>query len=142
MIQYKDEKVWVSQKAIIYNENGEILTIRRSETAPSRPLKWDLPGGTLGSGENVKEGIIREIKEETGLDVEMLTIFDIASGLDDRNEFWVTICYTAKASSDKLTLSFEHDDFKWILPAEFLKLESSERNSLFVENFNYSKPRK
>ena len=40
-------KIIVAQKAIIYNENGEILTIRRSKTDRKRPLTWDLPGGDL-----------------------------------------------------------------------------------------------
>jgi len=40
--------------------------MRRTETAPSNPLKWDLPGGDVEYGEDPKKAILREIKEETG----------------------------------------------------------------------------
>jgi len=130
----KDEKIWVSQKAIIFREGGKALAIRRSKTAPSRPLKWDLPGGTFGSGEEAKESIIREIKEETGLAVKNLKVADVVSGFNDMNEFWVSIFYTAKAIDDKVALSYEHDDFKWMTLDEFLQLETSSRIKKFVEN--------
>lgn len=62
----------VSQKAIIYDDQGRVLTIRRTKTAPTRPLQWDLPGGELDYGEDTHAGMRREIKEETCLEVETL----------------------------------------------------------------------
>ncbi|MBI4652822.1 NUDIX hydrolase [Candidatus Kuenenbacteria bacterium] len=139
-IKIKNQKIGVSQKAILFNENGKILTIRRTKTAPSRPLYWDLPGGDLYFGEEVKEGITREIKEETGLEVQDLLLFDVISGLNDKNEFWVTICYIARPITVDVVLSYEHDDFKWVTPNEFQKLKVSPRNKKFVKNvLNYIK---
>jgi len=128
------KKIGVSQKAIIFNRKGEILTIRRSETAPSNPGKWDFPGGDLDFGEDAMEGIIREIKEETGLDVGDLRPFDVESHINKEGDFWVTIAYIAKAVSDKVILSYEHDEFKWLTAEDFLKLESSEKLRRFVGN--------
>lgn len=48
-MENENKKIIVAQKAIIYNEDGKILTIRRSEDSP-RPLTWDLPGGNLEFG--------------------------------------------------------------------------------------------
>lgn len=132
--------MWVSQKAIIVNAEGKLLTIRRSKTHPLWPLYWDLPGGELDFGEDSKKGIIREIKEETGLKVKDISVFDVMSGLNDRNEFWVTICYTARSSKSKIRLSYEHDDFKWIILNEFKKLKMSPKNKKFIEKYkNYGK---
>lgn len=134
-MENKKGKIEVSQKAIIVDKQGKILAIRRTKSAPSRPLYWDLPGGDLDFGEDVKNGIIREIKEETGLDVQGLVLSDVISGFNDRNEFWVTICYLAKPISVDVVLSFEHDNFKWVKPGEFIKLKVSPRNKKFVKKF-------
>ena len=56
----------VTQKVILYNDDGQILTLRRSDTAPTYPFNWGFPGGNLDYGENLKQGIIREILEEAG----------------------------------------------------------------------------
>jgi len=134
-VENKDKKIRVAQKAIIFNKNGNILTMRRSKTAPSRPLQWDLPGGDLEFSEDVKAGIIREIKEETGLEIKDLSVVDVASGINDINQFWVTICYIARPKTNQVILSYEHDDFRWVTPDEFQQLEASTRNKVFVERF-------
>jgi 8-oxo-dGTP diphosphatase len=58
-------------------ENGRALLIRRG----SEPLRgqWSIPGGTLELGETLEQGVVRELKEETGLTVrivEMIEVFD------------------------------------------------------------------
>jgi len=111
------------------------LTIRRSQTAPSRPLNWDLPGGDIEYGEDAREGIIREIKEETNLEVTGLKIIDVISALNDQGEFWITICYSARPTTSEVKLSFEHDDSRRVTPEEFQALEASPRNKKFVERF-------
>ncbi|OGI32704.1 MAG: hypothetical protein A2271_02625 [Candidatus Moranbacteria bacterium RIFOXYA12_FULL_35_19] len=139
-MENNNKKIRVSQKAILFDKNKKILVIRRSKTAPSQPLFWDFPGGELDFGEDAKKGIIREIKEETQLEVKNLNVIDVISGLDDRNEFWVTICYATQLAISKIKLSYEHDDFRWININEFEKLKMSPRNKKFVEKFkNISK---
>jgi 8-oxo-dGTP diphosphatase len=131
------QKIGVAQKAILFDKGGKILTIRRSATAPSNPLCWDLPGGDVDFGEDAKESIIREIKEETGLEVNDLRVLDVISGFNDKDEFWVTICYAAQPTTAGVKLSYEHDDFKWVTPEEFKQLEVSPRNKKFVEMFDF-----
>lgn len=58
-------------------DDGRALLIRRG----SEPLKgqWSIPGGTLELGESLENGVVRELKEETGLTVrilEMIEVFD------------------------------------------------------------------
>ena len=128
------KQIGISQKAIVFNKDKKFLTVRRGFTAPVRPGVWDLPGGDLDFGEQAFDGIIREIKEETGLSVENLKPFDVESHVNKEGDFWTTICYTADSVSDKVVLSFEHDGFKWVTEQEFLKLESSPNLKRFVIN--------
>jgi 8-oxo-dGTP diphosphatase len=134
-MENNNQKIGVSQKAIIFRDDGKFLAIRRSETALSRPLFWDLPGGDLEFGEDAAEGIIREIGEETALEVAGLKVIDAISGFNDKKEFWVTICYTAYSKTSVIKLSFEHSDFQWVTPDEFQKLKASPRNKKFIERF-------
>lgn len=56
-------------------QNGCVLLIRRG----SEPLKgqWSIPGGTLELGETLEEGVRRELREETSLDVRVLDLIEI-----------------------------------------------------------------
>jgi ADP-ribose pyrophosphatase YjhB (NUDIX family) len=56
-------------------EDGRALLIRRG----SEPLKgqWSIPGGTLELGESLQEGVARELREETGLDVRVLELIEV-----------------------------------------------------------------
>lgn len=62
---------------LIFNEKGQVLLQRRSDDG-----LWGNPGGSMDLGETIYETIIREIKEETNLDIkkENLKIFNIYSG--------------------------------------------------------------
>lgn len=70
--------------AIIVNENGQILLQSRADRD-----RWGLPGGCQELGERFQDTVIREIKEETNLDVkeEDLELIDIVSGASRRNEY-------------------------------------------------------
>ena len=127
------QKKDISQKIIIFNRDGKLLTIHRTSTAPSDANKWDLQGGVLDYGEEAISGIIRETKEETGLESKNIKPFDVESHIDSEGEFWVTIAYTAEIVSDKAILSFEHDESRWVTPEEFLKLKSSDKIMRFVK---------
>jgi 8-oxo-dGTP diphosphatase len=56
-------------------ENDRALLIRRG----SEPLKghWSIPGGTLELGESLQEGVVRELREETGLEVRVLEVIEV-----------------------------------------------------------------
>lgn len=83
-LQHKFVLLQDGAAAVIINKEGKILLQSRTD----REL-WGLPGGCQELGENFKETIIREVKEETNLKVEEkdLELIDIVSGKSRRNNY-------------------------------------------------------
>jgi len=61
----KDVRHSVSVAAVIVNAEGSVLLIQRRDNG-----KWEPPGGVLELDEQITAGLRREVREETGLDVE------------------------------------------------------------------------
>lgn len=59
----------LSVLGIIQNKEGNYLITQRVMTKAWAPGWWEVPGGACMAGESSKEAVIREVKEETGLDV-------------------------------------------------------------------------
>lgn len=81
------------QKAVI-KQGEKYLIGLRSENAKYFPLHWDFPGGKLEPDEEPFEGIAREVKEETNLDVKPVEIigvyeFDIDGVGKDTHQFTI-----------------------------------------------------
>jgi 8-oxo-dGTP diphosphatase len=64
-------------------ENGRTLLIRRG----SEPLRgeWSIPGGTLELGETLEEGVVRELLEETGVQVRVLELIEVFDRIYNEN---------------------------------------------------------
>ena len=77
--------------AAIFGPRGIVL-IKRGN--PPRLGAWSLPGGAQDLGETVKEGIIREVKEETGLDVKVLEIIDVIDSINRDPDGQIKYHYT------------------------------------------------
>lgn len=84
VLQHKFVLLQDGAAAIIVNEKGQILLQSRADRD-----KWGLPGGCQELGERFQDTIIREVKEETNLDVleEDLELLDIVSGATRRNDY-------------------------------------------------------
>src|SRR5882724_2549276 len=61
--------VYFAQKAFIL-EDGRLLAVRRDSADPNAPGRWEVPGGRLETGESLDEQLVREVFEETSLQVE------------------------------------------------------------------------
>lgn len=103
--------------AIIVNDKGQILLQSRADRD-----KWGLPGGCQELGERFQDTIIREIKEETNLDVkeEDLELVDIVSGESRRNDYPNgdvvinnTVLYCIKKYSGELKWDNESKNMKF-----------------------------
>ena len=105
----------VATKAIIYNPKlGKYLVLKKSHTEEINPDTYDLPGGRIKFGEKLEEAVVREAKEETGLDVEPKEIFNGWTFVKEDQGFQLTgIDFLCLTEQEKVTLSEEHAGFEW-----------------------------
>ena len=103
---------------VVVNDKEQVLVIRRSELS-SDTGRWESPVGHRDSGETAREAALREVKEETGLDV---TLFP--ESFEKKNPDGKTIAvFMAKADTEEVKLEpKEHDSFKWLTLKEVADL--------------------
>ena len=144
--------------AIIENQNGEILILRRANYMKNFRTCWSIVGGAIDKNDkDSKEAIIREIKEETGIELSfneqnnMIKLFDYTYKNGNNTEV-----YYVKLDSDyDIKISREHSKYEWIdfsqekidarkwVPEAFnilQKWEESSINEKLVINKNYANP--
>jgi 8-oxo-dGTP diphosphatase len=120
------------QKAIIVDEGGRILVLKRSIHDFRRAGCWDFPGGNYEKGEELLDSLKREIDEETKLKVEKMTPVWTASGQaeNDKEVDVIAIIYWAKYADGEVRLSREHSEYRWVTPEEFMKMEVGDDGGL------------
>lgn len=69
------KNIVVTGGAIIKDDRGRILLQKRSDYGD-----WGLPGGGMEAGETIEETMIREVKEETGLQIKEYRLFSVYTG--------------------------------------------------------------
>src|SRR3989338_5321969 len=119
-----EPKLFVATKAFI-NFRGKILILRESNTYTdgTNAEKYDVAGGRLTPGEKFNDALQREIKEETGLDVDIGKPFHIGEWRPVvRGEQWqvVGIFFECFAKSEEVILSEDHDGYEWIDPKHYI----------------------
>jgi mutator protein MutT len=113
------KKTQVSAGVIIKHENNldHLLLIRRSKT-DTWSMNWEFPRGHVKEKETLEEGLIREVKEETGLDVEPIKFigkFKYIAEEGTRETTQYNYLCKMKDPNQKVKLSFEHDMYRWII---------------------------
>lgn len=106
-------KAAIALKCVVFNDNWDILLLKRPAHDFSRPNGFDIPGGGMETAENVIEGLRREIREEAGLEVRSIEPFDVETFTENDGCTTVMIGFSAKAVDSDITLSPEHDSFQW-----------------------------
>ena len=88
---------------------GRCLFLKRNNP----PLNWGAPAGKLHKNEDPVEGLKREIREETGLEAQVLLPLDLWYGVPHDYPVY-SVTYVCLASTDQVVLSHEHSDYRWV----------------------------
>jgi 8-oxo-dGTP diphosphatase len=117
--------------AIILKGN-KVLVTQRSEKM-KLPLKWEFPGGKLESNETEQECIIREIKEELNINIEI--IGKLSCCIFDYGSFNINLIpFISNYISGEIVLS-EHKDFKWMKKSDLSSLDWAEADLPILKEF-------
>jgi 8-oxo-dGTP diphosphatase len=112
---YPDQPI-VGVGAVIVHADKIVLIKRGNE--PSRG-KWTIPGGLVELAESPEQAVIRETKEETGLDVENPTLIDVVSNvdLDEKGRVkyhYVIIDYLVRVKGGSIEAASDAVDLRWV----------------------------
>lgn len=129
MVRHKVRRIAVS--GYILNKRGEILLLRRA-AHDSMPGAWEVPGGGLEFGEKPEDGVKREVKEESGLEVTVIKPLGITHSLSLKKGIQkdiLRIGFLCQAlDTEKITLSPDHDAYQWINPDKIEKLKNASKS--------------
>lgn len=100
--------------AVILNSEDKVLICRSNKWNH----KYVIPGGHIEAGESMEEALIREVNEETGLeifDIELLAINEsIYSESFQNKKHFIFVDYICRSSSSDVILNEEAQSYKWI----------------------------
>jgi ADP-ribose pyrophosphatase YjhB (NUDIX family) len=101
----------------LITKGDRILVVKR-ENDPGKGL-WSIPGGLLEVGETIQEGVKREIREETGLDVEVVELLDVIDSITcDEAErvcfHYVLIDFLCRVTRGKLSPDTDVKEAQWV----------------------------
>lgn len=117
--------------AVIRNEKGDILLARRNEPELKYAHdKWEFVGGGIEFGESPEEALIREVKEEAGVDVEIIRLIpkvfsEKLTISDEKQAHVIILSYECKIISGQLKAGLEEE----ISELKFVPLDE-------VKNYN------
>jgi ADP-ribose pyrophosphatase YjhB (NUDIX family) len=102
-------------------DQGRVLLVRRGR----EPLKgqWSLPGGLLEIGESLSAGVVREVREETGLTVEPVELIELLDRIHREGErvryHYVIADYLCRVAGGDLKAASDAEAVRWVERAEW-----------------------
>jgi nucleoside triphosphatase len=122
--------------ALVVKANGDVLIVRSSKWND----KFTVPGGHIELGESAEEAIKREVKEETGLDVEPIKLLLVQQAIYPANyykhEHFIFMDYLCKTLNSEVKLDGrELQDYVWMKPREALALDLEDYTRRFVVRY-------
>ena len=97
--------------AVIFNEEHKVLLVKMTY---QRIHPWGLPGGSLEYSETPEDGVIREVREETGLEVEVEKLLLVKTGSPDK----VGLYYLCKIKAGNFQPSDEVSEYGYFSMAD------------------------
>jgi 8-oxo-dGTP diphosphatase len=129
----------VTIKALVVRD-GKILLLKES---PNLSGKWELPGGGLDFGEDIFEGLKREVQEEMGVSVKSVNErpmyvwpWHFVNGRGMDWYYSLVVCYVVELSSYDFKITDECQEIGWFSVAELNSIELCKQTNGLKQYFN------
>ncbi|XP_042510888.1 nudix hydrolase 8-like [Macadamia integrifolia] len=115
------------------NDKNEVLVVQEKHCAPAYVGSWKLPTGFILESEEIFTGVVREVKEETGIDAEFLEViaFRHAHNVAFRKSDLFFICMLRPLSTEIKVDDLEIQAAKWMPLTEFLEQPVIREDNMF-----------
>ncbi|MCX5392714.1 NUDIX domain-containing protein [Streptomyces sp. NBC_00094] len=127
----------VAASAVVTNELGRVLLQRRRDND-----LWALPGGAMDMDDSLPGTAVREVKEETGLDVEITGLVGtytdprhVIAYSDGEVRRQFNVCFTARVVGGVLAISEESTELRFVAPEELDSLPMHHTQRLRIRHF-------
>ena len=133
----KPNSLVVAASAVVTDDEGRILLQRRQDND-----LWALPGGGMEMTDSLPGTAVREVKEETGLDVEVTGLVGMYT--DPRHVIAYTdgevrrqfnVCFTARVVGGQLAISHESTELRFVSEGELAQLPMHHTQRLRLRHF-------
>lgn len=117
-------KTYFAVTSIVTNK-GKILLLKKSPKDWNYPNKWSFCSGYAKEFQSAEDNALREVKEETGLDAEIVKkgkIFEIKDSKSKKT--WIVVPFLCKVNSRNIKLDHENTEFKWVDCRDIKKFET------------------
>ncbi len=127
-----------SAGGVVFNNEGEVLLIQNSSMREARTMYWGFPKGHIEDKESSKEAALREVSEETEVEVEIVDKVGDSKyvfGKGENRIFKIVIIYLMKYTGGELKhQSSELLDAKWVEPKEAMKMLSFQNDKKLLKD--------
>ncbi|MEU1230575.1 NUDIX domain-containing protein [Streptomyces sp. NPDC005828] len=127
----------VAASAVVTDGQGRLLLQRRRDND-----LWALPGGAVDMTDSLPGAAVREVKEETGLDVEITGLVGtytdprhVIAYSDGEVRRQFNICFTARITGGSLAISEESTELRFVAPQELASLPMHHTQRLRIRHF-------
>ncbi len=133
----EDDKTFAcAVKALILN-SGRALLVKRSDVAKGDHGYWEFPGGRVEFGESPRDALLREVKEETGLDVIIDGPLSTWTFYKTENLQVIGITSLCLAKEAIIHLSEEHVQYEWVLPDRIREYDTVHGMASEIEGWDW-----
>lgn len=121
--------------ALVANPEGQVLIVRTGKWRGT----WGVPGGKVEWGETLEAALLREFREEVGLELEQVRFALLQEAVDDPqfhcSAHFVLINYFASSRQSTITPNHEIEEWAWVSPEQALTYPLNTFTQLLVEAY-------
>jgi len=113
----------VGVSAVVFDDAGRVLVVERGKP-PAEGL-WSVPGGRVEPGETMREAVAREVREETGLEVQVGALIDVLERRAGTRHYKIHP-HVARVTGGTLVAGSDARDARWVTDEELAALPTTE----------------